>query len=157
VAELFAALVEPKLTAPTFVCDHPIDISPLTKRKRGDPRLVERFEPVACGMELGNAYSELTDPVEQSERFRRQRDLGSDREGIEHHPVDEDFLKAVGCGMPPTGGVGLGIDRLVMLLAGAHSIRDVIAFPMMRSQSDAADGDAADGDAASSGDGAGGA
>ena len=132
VAELFKDLVETTLVRPTFVCDHPIEISPLTKVKRGDPRLVERFEPMVAGMEIGNAYSELTDPVEQTDRFARQRSLGLDREGIEHHPVDMDFLKALGCGMPPTGGVGLGIDRLVMILADVPSIRDVIAFPLMR-------------------------
>jgi lysyl-tRNA synthetase class 2 len=117
---------------PTFVHDHPIEISPLTKVKRGDPRLVERFEPMAAGMEIGNSYSELTDPVEQAERFEKQKALGRDREGIAHHPIDADFLKALGCGMPPTGGVGLGIDRLVMLVADVPSIRDVIAFPLMR-------------------------
>ncbi len=132
VAELFSALVEKTIVQPTFICDHPIDISPLTKKKRGDDRLVERFEPAVAGMEIGNAYSELTDPVEQRERFERQQAMGADREGIEHHPIDEDFIKAVGCGMPPTGGVGLGIDRLVMLLTDSHSIRDVIAFPMMK-------------------------
>ena len=132
VAALFSELIEKTIVQPTFICDHPVDISPLTKKKRGDDRLVERFEPVVVGMEIGNAYSELTDPVEQSDRFERQRAMGADREGVTHHPVDEDFVKAVGCGMPPTGGVGLGIDRLVMLLTDSHSIRDVIPFPMMK-------------------------
>ncbi len=132
IAALFEHLVEPELDAPTFVCDFPLDISPLTKVHREDPRLVERFEPIVAGMELGNAYTELTDPVEQLERLRRQKELGADEEGVEHHPIDLDFVKALACGMPPTGGVGLGLDRLVMILADAHSIRDVIAFPLMR-------------------------
>lgn len=132
VASLFEELVEPELFQPTFVCDHPVEISPLTKARRGQPRLVERFEPMIAGMEIGNAYSELTDPVEQLARFEAQKEFGADREGVENHPIDYDFVKAIGCGMPPTGGVGLGIDRLVMLLADLHSIRDVIAFPMMR-------------------------
>ena len=131
-ALLFSELIEKSIVQPTFVCDHPVDISPLTKSKRGDPRLVERFEPVVVGMEIGNAYSELTDPVEQQARFERQRAMGADAEGVTHHPIDEDYLKAMGCGMPPTGGVGLGIDRLVMLLTDSHSIRDVIAFPLMK-------------------------
>ncbi len=137
VAELFKELVEPELVQPVFVCDFPVEVSPLTKLKRGDPRLVERFEPMAAGMEIGNAYSELTDPVEQAERFERQKALGRDREGVAHHPIDRDFLKAVGCGMPPTGGVGLGVDRLVMLLTDSASIRDVIAFPLMRPKGEA--------------------
>ena len=132
VAFLFGELVEKTIVQPTFVCDHPLEISPLTKRKRGDDRLVERFEPVVMGFEIGNAYSELTDPVEQRQRFEAQRALGADAEGVAHHPIDDDFIKAVGCGMPPTGGVGLGIDRLVMLLTDSHSIRDVIPFPLMK-------------------------
>ena len=131
-AALFEELVEPTIERPTFVCDHPVEISPLTKSKRGDDRLVERFEPLVMGMEIGNAYSELTDPVEQRRRLEDQRKMGPDVEGVEHHPIDDDFLKALACGMPPTGGVGLGIDRLVMLLTNCHTIRDVIAFPMMK-------------------------
>lgn len=129
---LFETLCEPLLQQPTFVVDHPLEISPLTKSKRGNGRLAERFEPYAAGMEIGNAYSELTDPVAQAERLvdqRRQRRAGQD---YDDHPVDEDFLMAVGCGMPPTGGVGLGIDRLVMLLTDARSIRDIIPFPMVK-------------------------
>ncbi|MDP2984261.1 MAG: lysine--tRNA ligase [Candidatus Latescibacter sp.] len=118
-----------RLWAPCFLCDHPRDISPLTKIKRGNPSFVERFEPHIAGMEMGNAYSELTDPVEQYERFLAQRTEKSVK-GYEEHPVDMDFIHAIACGMPPTGGVGYGIDRLVMLITGKESIRDVIAFPM---------------------------
>lgn len=120
---------EGRLEAPCFLCDHPRDISPLTKVKRGNPDFVERFEPHIAGMEMGNAYSELTDPVEQYERFHAQR-VEKSVKGYETHPVDMDFIHAIGCGMPPTGGVGYGIDRLVMLLTGKESIRDIIAFPM---------------------------
>ena len=132
---LFELLCEDKLIQPTFVTDHPLAISPLTKKKRGNPELVERFEPVVMKMELGNAYSELTDPVEQYERLKKQRDFDAQsiqKEGVVHHPVDSDFVTAVAMGMPPTGGVGLGIDRLVMLLTDQPSIRDVIAFPLLR-------------------------
>jgi lysyl-tRNA synthetase, class II len=118
-----------RLWEPCFLCDHPRDISPLTKIKRGNPSFVERFEPHIAGMEMGNAYSELTDPVEQHERFLAQRTEKSVK-GYEEHPVDMDFIHAISCGMPPTGGVGYGIDRLIMLMTGKESIRDVIAFPM---------------------------
>jgi lysyl-tRNA synthetase, class II len=121
-----------RLWAPCFLCDHPRDISPLTKIKRGNPSFVERFEPHIAGMEMGNAYSELTDPVEQYERFLAQRTEKSVK-GYEEHPVDLDFIHAIACGMPPTGGVGYGVDRLVMLITGKESIRDVIAFPMRTS------------------------
>jgi lysyl-tRNA synthetase class II len=195
-----------------FIKDHPIEISPLTKRKRGDDRLVERFEPYAAGMEIGNSYSELTDPVDQLERFLGQRETlkaklgkvfpgdngekivasapkvrgilemelampsretdelgqpfkarleelvnesekfegevdvalakafraklqGVINDAFENNPIDSDFIKALGCGMPPTGGVGLGIDRLVMLLTDSESIRDIIPFPMVKQKS----------------------
>lgn len=132
VTELFEALCEPKLIQPTFITDHPVEISPLTKIKRGDKRLVERFEPYVNGMEIGNAYSELTDPVDQLQRLEAQRKNGNSNQDYEDHPVDSDFVKAIGCGMPPTGGVGLGIDRLVMLLTDSPSIRDIIPFPMIK-------------------------
>jgi len=130
VTELFEYLCEPHLIQPTFIMDHPIEISPLTKIKRGDFRLVERFEPFVAKMEIGNAYSELTDPVDQLQRLESQRKNGIHQD-YEDHPVDADFIKAIGCGMPPTGGVGLGIDRLVMLLTDSPSIRDIIPFPMV--------------------------
>lgn len=97
--------------------------------KRGNPDYVERFEPYAGGMEIGNAYSELTDPVEQFNRFSEQR---TSSDGYEDHPLDLDFVHALACGMPPTGGVGFGVDRVMMLLLGQQSIRDVIPFPMSR-------------------------
>jgi len=118
-----------RLWDPCFICDHPRDISPLTKIKRGNPNFVERFEQHIAAFEMGNAYSELTDPVEQYERFLAQRSLESSKD-YEEYPVDMDFIHAIACGMPPTGGVGYGIDRLVMLLTGKESIRDVIPFPM---------------------------
>jgi lysyl-tRNA synthetase class 2 len=134
---LFDLRCEEHLVQPTIIKDYPREVSPLTKRHRDDPDLVERFEPFICGMEVGNAYSELSDPVEQYERFEEQRGLGSassDQDAPdEGHPIDMDFVEAMGCGMPPTGGTGLGVDRLVMLLTDSPSIRDVIAFPMRRS------------------------
>jgi lysyl-tRNA synthetase, class II len=125
-------LTSGRLWQPCFLCDHPRDISPLTKVKRGDPNFVERFEPHAATFEMGNAYSELTDPVEQLDRFEDQRsgDEGESEKDYEEHPVDMDFVHAISCGMPPTGGVGYGIDRLVMIITGKESIRDIIPFPM---------------------------
>lgn len=132
---LYDELCEHKIVHPTFIIDHPIEISPLTKKNRNDARFVERFEPVVMGMEIGNAYSELNDPVEQYERLKEQRKYDSQnikKEGNVQHPIDMDFVKAMGLGMPPTGGVGLGIDRLIMLASDQYSIRDVIAFPLMK-------------------------
>ena len=132
IMKLFEATAEQHLWQPTFVMDHPVEISPLTKIHRGDSRLVERFEPFAATMEIGNAYSELNDPEEQYQRLKEQEaKRGSDEEA---HPMDEDFMLAIDTGMPPTGGVGLGIERIVMLLTDRPSIRDIILFPTMKLQ-----------------------
>ena len=128
--KVFEIAAEPHLWQPTFVMDHPVEISPLTKIHRHNSKLVERFEPFAACMEIGNAYSELNDPLEQRQRLKEQESKrGHDEEA---HPMDEDFLHAIETGMPPTGGVGLGIERIVMILTDRPSIRDIIFFPTMK-------------------------
>ncbi len=130
-AEVYDDSSEHLLVEPTFVIDHPREVSPLARAHRDDPTLTERFELVVAGRELANAYSELNDPVDQAERFQTEADLqaGGDEEG---EPVDNDYVKALEYGLPPTGGLGIGLDRLVMLISGAEAIRDVILFPTLR-------------------------
>ena len=128
--EIFDHFVEPKIWEPVFITDFPKEISPLTKSHRDNPKLVERFEPICAGMEIGNSYTELNDPVDQKERLSAQEALRMIDE--EAQPMDNDFLHAVEVGMPPTGGVGIGVERIVMLLTGQSSIRDILFFPTMR-------------------------
>ena len=131
---LMSKLVEPKLIQPTFITDYPKAISPLAKKHRnGNPHLVERFELFIGGAEFANAFTELNDPIDQRERFESQARLAEDGDD-EAHPVDESFLQAMECGMPPTAGVGIGVDRLVMLLTENINIKDVILFPAMRTE-----------------------
>jgi lysyl-tRNA synthetase class 2 len=130
VHELFEDLVEEKLDGPVFVYDYPAALCPLTKRKRDDPRIAERFELYVRAMELANAYTELNDPVMQEQTFRQQ--LAGLPEEDSMAKMDEDFVRALRHGMPPAGGLGIGIDRLVMLLTNTQTIRDVILFPLLR-------------------------
>ena len=134
-AHLFETHAERKLIQPTLIYDFPVEVSPLSKNKPDEPEMVERFEIIIAGMEIGNAYTELNDPLEQRRRFDAQRAL-RERGDQEAHQMDEDYLRAMAYGMPPTGGEGIGIDRLTMLLTNSQSIRDVILFPLLRPESD---------------------
>ena len=135
ISQVFEAKVEDTLVQPTFIYDYPVEVSPLTKKKPSDPRLTERFEVFIGGREYGNAYSELNDPIDQYERFKKQveaREAGDE----EANMMDDDFITALEYGMPPTGGLGIGVDRLIMLLTDAASIRDILLFPTMKPLSD---------------------
>jgi lysyl-tRNA synthetase class 2 len=133
--EAFEQRIEATLIQPTIIYDYPVEVSPLSKNKASDPTFVERFEIYAAGMEIGNAYTELNDPQEQRRRFELQRAMKAAGDE-EAHQMDEDYLRALSYGMPPTGGEGIGIDRLVMILTDSKTIRDVILFPLLRAEGD---------------------
>ena len=133
VDKLISTRVEPKLVQPSFLVDYPVECSPLAKRTPGDSRLVERFEGFAAGMEIANSFTELNDPVDQRARFEEQEEFRAELPNEEWDRLDEDFLTAIEYGMPPTGGLGMGMDRLAMLLSGQRTIREVMLFPQLRS------------------------
>jgi lysyl-tRNA synthetase, class II len=128
---LFEAVAQRQLIQPTFITDYPLEVSPLSKQKPDDPNFVERFELYIAGMEIANAFSELNDPAEQRDRFRYQQ-LLREKGDLTAHAIDEDYIRALSYGMPPTGGEGIGVDRLTMLFTNSPSIRDVILFPLLR-------------------------
>jgi len=138
VAALFEAVCEEKLVQPTFIYEYPVEVSPLAKSKDDEPQWVERFELYIAGMEILNAYSELNDPEEQRRRFEMQMAM-REQGDAEAHAMDEDYVRALCYGMPPTAGEGIGVDRLAMLLTNSRSIRDVILFPLMRPESPESD------------------